>query len=171
MVTDFRNVCITGQRDPSSDLAEMARQIIVSISDLAEITVGDSRGIDSLARDRARQIFYAASYGTGRQAFARRSIAMIRYVFSLESHAVFAFTHDRCPHAVFPSTSQSRCFCGGGSGTWATAAYAAGLGIPVYIFGIEEERLPVWSLWVGWERVEYMGHVGYRYAESSCVIL
>jgi len=35
---------------------------------------------------------------------------------------------------VVPSASPSRCFSGGGSGSWASAALAVGLGVPVLLW-------------------------------------
>jgi hypothetical protein len=63
--------------------------------------------------------------------------------------ALVAFPECACPSCVIPSATVARCFCGGGSGTWATAALAAGLGATVYVAGVAPGSLPTsWGEWV-----------------------
>lgn len=63
--------------------------------------------------------------------------------------ALVAFPECVCPVQVVPSATVARCFCGGGSGTWATAALAAGLGATVYVAGVVPGSLPAsWGEWV-----------------------
>jgi hypothetical protein len=63
--------------------------------------------------------------------------------------ALVAFPECVCPACVVPSATVARCFCGGGSGTWATAALAAGMGATVYVAGVAPGSLPlVWGEWV-----------------------
>ncbi len=62
--------------------------------------------------------------------------------------ALVAFPECVCPGGLVPSSVPARCFCGKGSGTWATAALAAGLGAAVYVAGIAPGALPVsWGSW------------------------
>lgn len=62
-----------------------------------------------------------------------RSIALAR--FAAESCVVLVALPDcACPAGVAPSPRVGECFRGGGSGTWATAALAAGLGSPVLLW-------------------------------------
>lgn len=63
--------------------------------------------------------------------------------------ALVAFPECPCPGGLVPSSVSSRCFCGKGSGTWATAALAAGRGAAVYVAGVAPGALPVsWGQWV-----------------------
>lgn len=63
--------------------------------------------------------------------------------------ALVAVPECSCPDALIPHVSVSRCFCGLGSGTWATAALAAGLGATVYVSGLSPKQLPLsWGKWV-----------------------
>lgn len=63
--------------------------------------------------------------------------------------ALVCFPEVVCPGGLVPSASSAKCFCGKGSGTWATAAHAAGLGAVVYVAGIMPSALPVsWGKWV-----------------------
>jgi hypothetical protein len=45
-----------------------------------------------------------------------------------------AFPASPCPAGLVPSGQSSRCFCGTGSGTWASLAFAVGLGLPCLVF-------------------------------------
>lgn len=109
-------------------------QAVFAVSPGVPIAVGCQRGVDEVVRATARAIvFHARNYGTGPSAYARRSIACVEFVKSLNGLWI-AFPSSPCPEGLRPSSKSSRCFCGTGSGTWASAAYAAGLSIPVLIY-------------------------------------
>lgn len=124
------------------------------------------------------RVFHVASYGNGRGAFAARSVACVRFAQShgivafsgsrslAASHAplvgsvvgsvvaaaprpgLVAFPTAAAPAALAPSASAAACFAGYGSGTWATAAYAVGLGLPLVLFPCGEAQLPgTWGAW------------------------
>jgi len=46
------------------------------------------------------------------------------------------FVSSPCPESLVPSRSRPACFSGRGSGSWASLAFAAGLGLPVVVFPV-----------------------------------
>lgn len=107
--------------------------------------VGDAKGVDSFAIECLEsfgivpEIYHASDYGKGRQSFARRSIAVVSEVASA-SGLWISFVGDECPSGLAPSDKSSKCFCGKGSGSWASLAYAIGKGCDIRLWcppGIE----------------------------------
>ena len=90
---------------------------------------------------------------TGR--LASRSVALLRAVSASGPGSGFVgFVSSPCPAGVAPSSSPSRCFSGARSGSWASLALAAGLGLPVVVFPVgspagEASALPPpsWGSW------------------------
>src|SRR5690606_34124227 len=78
--------------------------------------------------------FSASSFGSGRGAFARRSVAVVRAVASSPAGVWVSFPQSACPAGLLPSRSSSACFCGLGSGSWASLAFAVGLGVPSFVW-------------------------------------
>lgn len=101
-----------------------------------KIFVGDAPGVDAwaLAQFSDCQIFRRS--GNAKGDFARRSIALVDSLAAIPGAVLVGFPDRATPPGLFPSPDSSKCFCGLGSGTWATMAYAAGLGIPVYFVGL-----------------------------------
>lgn len=114
------------------------------------VAVGCAPGLDSLVRSAcpSAEVFRVA--GAGRGAFAARSVACVRAVAASGSGAGWvSFPGALCPRGLVPSSTQSACFCGLGSGSWASAALAAGLGVPLVVFGLPVNSLPSsWGSWV-----------------------
>lgn len=100
------------------------------------VFVGCAAGVDAAFRAAfpAARVFAAASFGSGRGAFAARSAAVVRAV-ALAGGAWVSFPSGPCPSGLAPSASSSRAFCGSGSGSWASLAFAAGSGLPCLVFG------------------------------------
>lgn len=99
------------------------------------VFIGCAAGVDSFFRGvfPAARVFSVASFGSGRGAFAARSVALVRAVAS--GGGVFvSFPSSPCPVGLLPSASSSRAFCGFGSGSWASLAFAVGLGVPCWVF-------------------------------------
>lgn len=111
-------------------------QVIELIPSHAKVHVGDAAGIDALVRNLIPEatIFQAIPrYYGDKSAFAGRSIKCVRSV--LEPGGLWvAFPNKPCPNGLKPSTVTTECFRGTGSGTWASLAYAAGLGISCLVF-------------------------------------
>lgn len=116
------------------------------------VAVGCAPGLDSLVQSAcpSAEVFRVSSFGSGRGAFAARSVACVRAVAASGSGAGWvSFPGALCPGGLVPSSVQSACFCGLGSGSWASAALAAGLGIPLVVFGLPVHFLPSsWGSWV-----------------------
>jgi len=78
----------------------------------------------------------------------KRSVALVQAAAASPQSGFIGWPNCPCPDKVFPSRSALKCFCGRGSGTWASAALAAGFGLPVYIFGQSALSLPQsWGEW------------------------
>lgn len=116
------------------------------------VFVGCASGVDAAARGffPGARVFSAASFGSGRGSFAARSVAVVRAV-SAAGGVWVCFPSGRCPVGLAPSASSSRAFCGAGSGSWASLAFAVGLGLPCLVWCFEPPL--VWgfvSLGGGW---------------------
>jgi hypothetical protein len=115
------------------------------------VAVGCAGGADRFVRSAApgAVVFAAAAFGAGRAAFAARSVALVRAVAAGGPGSGFVvFPAAPCPAGLAPSASPAACFCGLGSGSWASAAFAAGLGVPVVVFPCGFSALPPWGAWV-----------------------
>lgn len=114
------------------------------------VAVGCAPGLDSLVRSACPSAVVFRVAGSDRGAFAARSVACVRAVAASGSGAGWvSFPGALCPDGLVPSSTQSACFCGLGSGSWASAALAAGLGVPLVVFGLPVHSLPAsWGSWV-----------------------
>ena len=115
------------------------------------VAVGCVGGADAFVRCAApgAVVFAASAFGSGRAAFAARSVALVRAVAAGGPGSGFVvFPCAPYPPGLSPSASPAACFCGLGSGSWASAAFAAGLGVPVVVFPCGVSVLPPWGAWV-----------------------
>lgn len=112
----------------SSVLCVRARSAGVSL-------VGCAAGVDSSVRAGLRgvQVFSASSFGVGRGSFAARSVAFVR-ALATGGGVLVSLPSSPCPSGLLPSASSSRAFCGSGSGSWASLAFAVGSGVPCWVF-------------------------------------
>lgn len=118
--------------------------------------VGCAAGLDKAVRLAAPaaslQVFRASRFGPGPAVsrLVKRSVAMVQAVAASPSPFMVGFVSVACPPGVAPSPVAGQCFCGGGSGSWATLALAAGLGVPLVVFwcGPGAPLLPGWGSWV-----------------------
>jgi hypothetical protein len=129
----------SGSRSPSalSSAALSAALVLAPLS--AQVCVGCARGVDAVVRGffLGASVFSVASgqFGSGRGAFAARSVACVRAVAAAGSGGLWlSFPAGACPAGLSPSSSSSRCFSGSGSGSWASLAFAVGLGVPSAVF-------------------------------------
>jgi hypothetical protein len=109
------------------------------------VFVGCARGVDAAFRASfpSASVLAASSFGSGRGSFAARSAACVRAVAVAGASSAgsflgglwVSFPSGACPAGLLPSASSSRAFCGSGSGSWASAAFAVGSGLPVLVFG------------------------------------
>lgn len=99
-------------------------------------------------RSHAHRVFRAASRHSSD--LVKRSVHMVEAAAGIPGSGLVAYPGRACPGRVRPSRSAVACFCGGGSGTWASAALAAGRGLPVWVGGLSGSQLP--SSWGSWVR-------------------
>ena len=101
------------------------------------VFTGCAVGIDQAARALVPpshlSVFSAASFGVGAWTFAVRSQACVEAV-AAAGGVWLSFPASACPSGLWPSRSASACFSGSGSGTWASLAFALGLGCPALVF-------------------------------------
>ena len=131
-------VGFSGSRSvPCSESARAIRSAVVAVPAGVPVLVGCAGGVDALVRSLvpSAEVFSVASgrWGVGRGAFAARSAACVRAV-AAAGGVWCSFPSGACPAGLVPSPSQSRCFSGFGSGSWASLAFAAGLGLPCLVF-------------------------------------
>jgi hypothetical protein len=125
-LSSFAVVGFSGSRSvvPPAVAAALSR-----VAPSARVVVGCAAGVDRAVRSSwggAVEVF-SADRSLGRGGFARRSAEVVARVAAGGGAWVF-FPSGACPAAVAPSSVVSRCFCG--SGSWASAALAVGLGCP-----------------------------------------
>lgn len=136
LVSGFSAFGFSGSRSLSPASVAALRSLAGLVPSGAAVSVGCARGADSVARSLfpAAQVFSVSSgsFGVGRGAFAARSVACVR---SVAPGGLWCFfPASPCPAGLLPSPSSSRCFCGLGSGSWASAAFALGSGLSVVCF-------------------------------------
>jgi hypothetical protein len=135
IVANFDCVGFSGSRQPSAASLAAFDRLAENVAPGAVVVTGCARGIDYAARQRfpAAQVFYASDFGSGRGAFAARSVACVRSVAAAVGLWV-SFPAGPCPAGLLPSAKSSKAFCGKGSGTWASLAFAVGSGLPCLVF-------------------------------------
>lgn len=129
---------------------------VISVPKDSRILVGCADGIDAYFRVSFQQaeIFYAHKYGTGKGRFAARSVAVVKAVKAANGLWV-SFPSSPCPTGLLPSSYSSKAFCGSGSGSWASLAFALGSKVPCLIFLGSVPCPTHWGLapvpgWSGW---------------------
>lgn len=147
-------VCVgfSGSRSPSPASLAALSSVAASVSAGAVVVVGCASGVDLAAR----ALFPGAvvlsvgsgSFGVGRSAFARRSVAVVGRVVA-GSGVWVSFPSSACPSGLVPSSVSGRCFSGTGSGTWASLAFAVGSGLPCLCFLPAGVGAPSWLVPLG----------------------
>lgn len=115
--------------------------------------VGDATGADNVIRQYLESMRLPVkiykSEGKEPWQLAQRSKAMVDGCAKLGNAKLIAFPNKPCPKGVKPQKN----FCGKGSGTWGTIAYAKYLGLEIQICWLEPGTEPDWltqqqlSLW------------------------
>lgn len=127
-----------GSRSLSACFAPLVSSCVSSVVSAGRgAAVGCAAGADAFVRRACPSavVFSASRFGIGRGSFARRSAALVRAVAASGSGCgLVAFVSSPCPAGLFPAARASRCFAGFGSGSWASVAFAVGLGVPVVVF-------------------------------------
>ncbi len=139
-----------GSRSLSGPPFALARSVALSVAGSeAAVLVGCAPGADLAVRQgagRRCRVFSVRSgrYGAGRGAYVRRSVDFVRALARAHGSLLVGFPGRACPDDLVPSGIPRRCFAGFGSGSWASLALAAGLEVPVVVFGLACSSLPVW---------------------------
>lgn len=151
VVSSASVVGFSGSRLSCPALASAFGSVAAAVPSSASVFVGCARGVDELARSAfpAARVFAVSSgaWGSGRSAFARRSVAFVRALSSAGGVLVSLPSPGSVPAVgLSPSASAGRCFSGGGSGSWASLAFAVGQSVPCVVF-LGSARPPVgWGL-------------------------
>jgi hypothetical protein len=122
------------------------------------VIVGCANGADAVFRQAFSHSQVIRVQGTGRNAFAARSIAVVSAVNAANGCWV-SFPEKPCPEVISPSAKSKECFCGSGSGSWASLAFAVGLGASCLIYLPEGIRPPYWGfqpIGLGWWEYRYI---------------
>jgi hypothetical protein len=126
----------SGSRRWGSSFAPLSAAV-AAVPSGSRVLVGCAAGVDEFFRSAfpASEVFAVSSgvWGSGRGAFAARSVACVRAV-STAGGLWVSFPSSPCPVGLVPSSSQSRCFSGSGSGSWASLAFALGSDLPCAVF-------------------------------------
>ncbi len=147
-----RSVGFSGSRSPSPAAVSALRSVFSSVrSGGVRVCVGCASGVDRLVRSAfagspSLLVFSASSprFGGGggfRAALARRSAACVRSVARGGRGLLVVVPSGACPSGVRPSPR----FRGCGSGSWGSAALAAGLGRRVVVWLPSGVAPPAWS--------------------------
>lgn len=135
----------------------LARAVSAVVRSGRSVAVGCAPGADAAVRGLVpgALVFRAALFrpagGSWAAALAARSAALVRCVRSGgPGSALLVWLPGPCPAGLLPSRSSSRCFRGLGSGSWASAAFAAGLGLPVLVFPGPGGRSALPGGWGSW---------------------
>lgn len=97
---------------------------------------------------------FSVSHKRSRWAYAARSAKFVSTLASSPSPVLVAFPSSACPIGLLPSSAKFKCFAGFGSGSWASLAFAVGLGVPVAVFLPAGIIPPVsWSQFGNWVQI------------------
>jgi hypothetical protein len=149
-------VGFSGSRSLSGSFAPLVRRVVAAVVAAGlPVAVGCAAGADRLVRAAApgARVFSVSSgvWGAGRGAFAARSVALVRAVAAAGPGSSFVgFVAGACPAGLVPSAAPGACFCGLGSGSWASLALAAGLGLPVVVFWCAPGPVALPASWGAW---------------------
>lgn len=134
-----KKFAITGSRnlDKKSETGKRFAQFLAENLE-AEIFVGDAMGADKIARDLfpSARVFRVRSGGS-KWRYAARSIEMVKESAKAGCRVLLAALLVPCPEKLIPSKNPSKCFCGHGSGTWGTIAYAQAMGFRIILIAPE----------------------------------
>ena len=125
------SAALVGFSGSRSSIPAVASSVASLVS--GRVVVGCAAGVDRFFRGcfPSAQVFRVC--GSSRGAFAARSVSFVQSLAS-SGGVLVSFPSGACPVGLLPSTSSSRCFSGLGSGSWASLAFAVGLGVESFVF-------------------------------------
>jgi len=164
----FSSFGVCGSRVSGSLACSAASVVVPFVAGIGAVSCGCASGVDAVARPLASLVFRASSFGRGRWAFVARSVAFVRALAVSPRPVLLVFPSGACPSGLVPSRFSSRCFCGLVSGSWASCAFAVGLGVPVVVFGVSRSCLPSWA--GSWVPVSVASVSGFVFVPSQALL-
>ena len=160
------------RRLPASWSASVASAVAAARGAGFGVSVGCCpSGADAFARAAcpSARVFRAASRRAS--ALVARSVSFVRFLASVPGSVLAVWVVSPCPSVVVPRSSWAS---GGGSGSWASAALAVGLGVPVFLFWAGS-GVPVLPAWPGgrWVPVSAAGSAlagSFRWVRSASAV-
>jgi len=162
LLSGVSSVSFSGSRSPSSAAVAALSALLPFVPSVrCRVSVGCARGVDAVVRQffagsKSLLVFSAKSPRFARAgavgALALRSAACVRSLAAGTRGLLIVLPSGACPPGVRPSRS----FRGCGSGSWGSAALAAGLGRRVLVWLAPGVLPPAWAgfTWVicggGW---------------------
>jgi hypothetical protein len=148
---DLVTVSFSGSRHLSGAGLAALTSLFPLVPAGCRVGVGCATGADAAVRAAFTRstVFTVGSgqFGTGRAAFARRSVAVIEFI--PVGGLLVVVPGSVCPP---PGVAPSRSFRGGGSGSWGSAALALGTGRRVLLWLPVGAVPPVWA-GVAWSAI------------------
>jgi len=151
LLSGVSSVSFSGSRSPSPAAVAALSSLLPFVPSVGcRVSVGCARGVDTVVREfftgsKSLLVFSAKSPRFARAgavgALALRSAACVRSVAAGARGLLVVLPSGACPSAVRPSRS----FRGHGSGSWGSAALAAGLGRRVVVCLAPGVTPPVWA--------------------------
>lgn len=128
-------VGFSGSRSLGAGVSVSVLRSCVSALGSGRVFVGCASGVDSFFRSSvaSSRLSVFRVVGSGRGAFASRSVRFVSALASARGVLV-SFPGRACPAGLLPSACSRSCFCGLGSGSWASLALAVGLGVPCCVW-------------------------------------
>jgi len=122
---------------------------VVGLVAVGRAVVGCASGVDAAFRrlfpSPRLSVLSVSSFGGSLP--ARSAAVVARCV--VPGGVWLSFPSGPCPPAVVPSASSAACFCGGGSGSWASLALAVGRGVSCFCWLPPGVAAPSWLSPVG----------------------
>lgn len=137
-------ICVTGPRKVTIQQQRCLTEIIESQFQSPDVilNVGDANGVDyiiymiALAKDIETNKFFVQNK-SNKSSYAKRSMRMVDATLG---GSLIAFPNKVCPAKVTPANP----FCGSGSGTWGTIAYAKHKELKIEVHPLVNISLPSW---------------------------
>ncbi len=156
VVSVLRRSGVVGFSGSRSLVPDVLRFVVAFVrAEGAEVFVGCARGVDGFVRSEfpAERLRVFEVRVRSRSGFAERSVRFVRALAG-SGGVLVSFPGRACPGVLSPSAEESACFCGSGSGSWASLALAAGLGVRCLVWLpaglVVPERFGFVSLGRGW---------------------
>ena len=154
MINKKTKVCFSGPRLLTDEQFKIVKKVTIKYHNYFEkdnyhliYNVGDASGVDAVVYKTLSELYnndfikkFRVTDKSKKQAYAQRSMRMVSDTTVADDSYLIAFPNKKCPDIVTPTSH----FCGSGSGTWATIAFAKNRKLKIILFPIEQITLPNW---------------------------